>query len=245
MKFILKDLIKKKYDIDEKTIESLAMQGRIYVNNEKVFLASQKYDEKVNIRIEYQKEKYVSRGAYKLKEALEKFEINPKDLVCLDIGSSTGGFVQILLENNAKKVYALDVGTNQLDYSLRTNKKVVVYEKTNLKNIEKDLFLEDIDLITCDVSFISLKHVLLVCNKTFKNNVQLIVLIKPQFEASKKYVLPGGYVDEKHHDYIKNKIVEIAARNNFALQKEIIKSPILGDKSKNIEYLAYFKKKEL
>ncbi|PZV99937.1 TlyA family RNA methyltransferase [Metamycoplasma auris] len=244
MKFSLKELIKKQYDIDDKTIESLAMQGRIYVNNEKVFLATTRYDESVNIKVQYQKEKYVSRGAYKLKEAIEKFQISPKDLVCLDIGSSTGGFVQILLENEAKKVYALDSGTNQLDYSLRTNKKVVVYEKTNLKNITSNLFSEDIELVTCDVSFISLKHVFEVCNKTFNNNTKLIVLIKPQFEASKKYVEPGGYVDEKYHPYLKNKIIEIAKLNNFVLQKEIIRSPILGDKSKNIEYLAYFKKEK-
>ncbi|WP_427867286.1 TlyA family RNA methyltransferase [Mycoplasmopsis arginini] len=242
MKKTLKELIKEKFNLEDKKIDSLAMQGKIFINNEKVFLASMKVDENCNIEIKEKNNKYVSRGAYKLKEAIEKFQIEIENKTCLDIGSSTGGFVQVLLENKANKVYALDSGTNQLDFFLRKNDKVVVYEKTNLKNINQSLFSEVIELITCDVSFISLKHVFEVCNKTFLNGTKLMALIKPQFEASSKYVEPGGYVPEQHHEYIKNKILQIAKENNFVLIKPIIKSPILGDKSKNIEYLSFFEK---
>ncbi|WP_330463273.1 TlyA family RNA methyltransferase [Metamycoplasma gateae] len=242
MRKTLKELIKEKFNIDDKTIDSLALQGKIFVNNEKYIITSLKFAEDCNIEIKDKKNQYVSRGAYKLLEAVDKFNIDANNKICLDIGSSTGGFVQVLLENNAKKVYALDSGTNQLDFKLRQDQRVVVYEKTNLKNINKSLFEEKVELITCDVSFISLKHVFEICNKTF-NNIKLITLIKPQFEASKKYVQPGGYVDEIHHEFIKNKILEIAKNNNFNLVVPIIKSPILGDKSKNIEYLAFFEKK--
>ncbi|CRH45817.1 TlyA family RNA methyltransferase [Mycoplasmopsis arginini] len=242
MKKTLKELIKEKFNLENKKIDSLAMQGKIFINNEKVFLASIKVDENCNIEIKDKSNKYVSRGAYKLKEAIEKFEIEVENKTCLDIGSSTGGFVQVLLENKANKVYALDSGTNQLDFSLRKNDKVVVYEKTNLKNINESLFDEVIELITCDVSFISLKRVFEVCNKIFLNGTKLMALIKPQFEASSKYVEPGGYVPEQHHEYIKNKILQIAKENNFVLIKPIIKSPILGEKSKNIEYLSFFEK---
>ncbi|BAP39359.1 TlyA family RNA methyltransferase [Metamycoplasma canadense] len=245
MKKTLKELIKQKYNLDDKTIDSLAMQGKIFVNNEKIFLSSFKFKEDCKIEINDKKNKYVSRGAYKLKKAIEEFNIQPEDKICLDIGSSTGGFVQVLLEYKAKKVYALDSGTNQLDFSLRQNKNVFVYEKTNLKNITSEMFKEKIDLITCDVSFISLKNVFEICNRSFENGVKIMALIKPQFEASSKFVEPGGYVKEEHHEYIKNKIIRFANDNNFYLIKQIIKSPILGDKSKNIEYLSFFEKKEM
>ncbi|MGX9339534.1 TlyA family RNA methyltransferase [Mycoplasma sp. 332] len=244
MKKTLKQLIKEKFLLDEKTIDSLAMQGRIIVNNEKVFYPTLRFSDDCVITIKQKKDNYVSRGAYKLKEAIKEYGINVEDKVCLDIGSSTGGFVQVLLENKARKVYALDSGTNQLAFSLRINDKVVVYEKTNLKVINNNLFGEDINLVTCDVSFISLKYVFEVCNKTFGNGVLLVALIKPQFEASSKYVEPGGYVPKQHHEYIINKVINIARENNFILLKPIIESPIRGEKSKNIEYLSFFVKQE-
>ncbi|PYF43703.1 TlyA family RNA methyltransferase [Metamycoplasma alkalescens] len=242
MKKTLKELIKQKYNLDDKEINSLTMQGRVFVNNEKVLLTSLKFLDSDKIEIKFKKTKYVSRGAYKLKEAIEKFKLKIKNKVCLDIGSSTGGFVQILLENHAKKVYALDSGTNQLDFSLRVNENVVVYEKTNLKNMNPSMFVEKLDLVTCDVSFISLRHVFEICNKIFDYKIKLITLIKPQFEASSKYVANGGYVEQKYHEFILNKVINIAKKNNFHLLKAIIKSPILGEKSKNIEYLAFFEK---
>ncbi|MBN4089410.1 TlyA family RNA methyltransferase [Mycoplasma enhydrae] len=243
MKKTLKELIKIKHNLDDKTIDSIVMQGKIIVNGEKVFLSSLKFPEDSKIKIINYEKEYVSRGAYKLKEAITKFNIKVDNKVCLDIGSSTGGFVQVLLENNASKVYAVDSGTNQLDYSLRIKDNVFVYEKTNLKNLTENMFDENIDLITCDVSFISLKHVFEICNKIFNNNCQLVALIKPQFEASSKYVQPGGFVDKQHHKFIIDRVIEHAKKNDFVLVNEIVESPILGEKSKNIEYLSHFEKR--
>ena len=136
-KELIKILISKYPNKDEKLLISLIKEGKFIINNEKVFLPYLKFDEN-NINIYYLESKqYVSRGAYKLLEAIDKFKLNLVDLICLDIGSSTGGFVQVELEKGAKKVYAIDVGTNQLDYSLRTNKNVILYEKTNRGDIWK------------------------------------------------------------------------------------------------------------
>ncbi|AZZ65469.1 TlyA family RNA methyltransferase [Metamycoplasma phocicerebrale] len=243
MKKTLKELLKLNFNFeDDKEIDSIVMQGKVIVNNEKILLSSLKFPENVKIRIINHKIPYVSRGAFKLKEALKQFKVDVNNKICLDIGSSTGGFVQVLLEAGASKVFALDSGTNQLDYSLRINEKVIVYEKTNIKNILSSMFNEKIDLITCDVSFISLKYVFEACSKTFEKIDNLIVLIKPQFEASSKYVEQGGFVKEEHHNFIINRVLEYANNYGFKLLNPIVKSPILGDKSKNIEYLANFQK---
>ena len=150
-KELIKILISKYHNKDEKLLISLIKEGKFIINNEKVFLPYLKFDEN-NINIYYLESKqYVSRGAYKLLEAIDKFKLNLVDLICLDIGSSTGGFVQVELEKGAKKVYAIDVGTNQLDYSLRTNKNVILYEKTNLKGLNQTFFSENSDFVGCEV----------------------------------------------------------------------------------------------
>ncbi|WP_369085968.1 TlyA family RNA methyltransferase [Metamycoplasma spumans] len=242
MKKTLKQLVSSLHNIDEKMAEALIREGKVIANGEKVFLPSLKYDEeKSKIELIIEKKEYVSRGAYKLLGAIEKFNLDLSNLVCIDIGSSTGGFVQVLLENNAKKVYAIDSGTNQLDYSLRINDKVVVYEKTNLKNLNREMLKENLQFATCDVSFISLRHVFKICNEILDEGVRIMALIKPQFEAISKYVEEGGYVDIQHHEYIINKVLNFAKENNFVLEK-IDKSPITGEKSKNIEYISLFRK---
>lgn len=191
-----------------------------------------------NIRIKEIKN-YVSRGALKLIKALDSFKVTPDNYVCIDFGSSTGGFTQALLNNGAKKVYAIDVGFNQLDYSLRIDKRVVVMERTNLKDVSLSNFSEIIDLIVCDVSFISLKHVFKKSFNLLVENKKLIVLIKPQFEGKKEYVQPGGYVEIKHHKEIIDNVVLFANDYGFTFL-DLVKSPISGLKSKNQEYLAYF-----
>ncbi|WP_412031426.1 TlyA family RNA methyltransferase [Metamycoplasma buccale] len=236
------DILIEKFKLENNVAESLIRAGDVLVNDEKIILPSLKFDEKnINIKL-LNKKQYVSRGAFKLIAALKEFKINLQNFICLDIGSSTGGFVQVLLENGANKVYAVDVGTNQLDYKLRINEKVVVYEKTNLKNLNIDFFNEPLDLITCDVSFISLKHVFAVSQHLLESKKKIITLIKPQFEAISKYVSKGGFVDEIHHKYIIEKVISYAKKCNFNLLK-ISKSPILGGVSKNIEYLALFERK--
>ncbi|MGZ9428849.1 TlyA family RNA methyltransferase [Mycoplasma sp. 1012] len=227
-----------------KNVETLIRMGKVKVNGEIIFIPSTKISfEKDKVEVFEEKKEWVSRGAYKLLEAIKLFNLNFQDKTVLDIGSSTGGFTEVSLKYGAKKVYALDSGTNQLDYSLRTNTKVIPLEKTNLKSISFELFKEKMDIIVCDVSFISLKEVFKVIKEIVTLNTDIMLLIKPQFEASSKYVEKGGYVDEKHHQFLINRVVEHGKDNGFKLIK-ISKSPILGNKSKNIEYVTLFKRSE-
>lgn len=228
------------FNYTEKEARAVIMTGRVLVNNEPIIISSHKISKSDIVRIK-NIDKWVSRGAFKLLEAINCFKINLKNKICLDIGASKGGFTQVLLEFGAQKIYALDSGTNQLDYSLRINPKIVCLEKTNLKSINKNFFSSKLNFICADVSFISVKNIFNVLKQEFlANNVEIICLIKPQFEAPYSLVEKGGYVDEIHHKSIINNIIDYAKEKGFDLLK-IIKSPILGNKSKNIEYLGYFK----
>lgn len=220
----------------------LIMSGNVLVNEEIIIKGSTKIKETDVIRIK-SKKKWVSRGSYKLLEAIEKFNLNLIDKICLDVGASTGGFTQVLLTNGVKKVYALDSGTNQLDFTLRQNEKVISLEKTNLKSINDDMFEEKIDFICCDVSFISVKKLFDVLSKTnvLANNNYVLILIKPQFEASSNIVEKGGFVNKIHHKDIIDSIISYAIKLNFIFLS-IIESPIKGNVSKNIEYLALFRR---
>ena len=220
----------------------LIMSGNVLVNEEIIIKGSTKIKETDVIRIK-SKKKWVSRGSYKLLEAIEKFNLNLIDKICLDVGASTGGFTQVLLTNGVKKVYALDSGTNQLDFTLRQNEKVISLEKTNLKSINDDMFEEKIDFICCDVSFISVKKLFDVLSKTnvLANDNYVLILIKPQFEASSNIVEKGGFVNKIHHKDIIDSIISYAIKLNFIFLS-IIESPIKGNVSKNIEYLALFRK---
>ncbi len=236
---LIKKIIAMNYD--EKLADSLIRIGSVFVDEVAVTMPQTKIKEDSIIKIKESK-KYVSRGAYKLLSALEEFEVNPQNLVCLDIGSSTGGFTQVLLEKEAKFVYALDVGTNQLEYKLRSNPKVKTLEKTNLKLINEKMFDQQIDLIVCDVSFISLKHVFDVISPLLKPSSFFIALIKPQYEANSNDISEGGFAKVELHKQIIDKII-MYSEDNFEFIK-LKKSPILGNKSKNIEYLSLFKRKK-
>lgn len=231
-------LIEKGYE--QKQADTLIRIGKVYVNDEIIILPSIKVAQDVNIRVKQEEKTWVSRGAYKLLKAIEYWKIDFTNKIILDIGSSTGGFTQVALKHNAAKIYALDVGTNQLDYSLRKDSKIVVYEQTNLKKINLAMFDEPLDLIVCDVSFISLKEVFKVLAPILRPKTQLILLIKPQFEASPKYVEKGGVVNEKYHDFLINRLIENA--KEFYNYLDHIPSPILGKTAKNIEYLALFER---
>ena len=240
-KELIKILIDKYTNYSEKTLLAFIKEGKVIVNGEKSFLPFMKF-EITNLNLELlEPKKYVSRGAFKLVAAIEKFNLKLNNLVCLDIGSSTGGFVQVLLENNAKKVYAVDVGTNQLDYSLRNNPKVAVYEKTNLKDLTTNFFKEQIEFITCDVSFISTKYVFQVSKDLLQSGSKLMILIKPQFEAPSFLVLERGIVEQKHHERIIKTVIEYAKNNHFKFINAY-ESPITGQKSKNIEYISLFER---
>ncbi|WP_027334480.1 TlyA family RNA methyltransferase [Mycoplasma elephantis] len=226
---------------DFKIAQGLILSGNVFINEEKIIFPNYLINEKDKIRI-IEKEHYVSRGAYKLLHAIKKWDIDFKNKIVIDVGSSTGGFTQVLLENGAKRVYCVDSGTNQLDYNLRKNEKTVVLENTNLKNINSELIRDYVDFIVCDVSFISLKEVFKVAKKVNSKHLELILLIKPQFEASKNLVENKGIVSLKHHESIIENVKNYDAENFKFVELE--QSPILGKKSKNIEYLSYFIRKE-
>ncbi len=185
--------------------------------------------------------KYVSRAGNKLEKAIHNFNINVNNLVCLDIGSSTGGFTDCLLQFNAKLIYALDVGTNQLDWKIRSNNKVIVMEKTNFKYCKSNDFDNEIEFSCCDVSFISLEKIIPILSNILINNGNAILLIKPQFETKKENVKKGKIIDNKIHINVIEKIILCAINNNFDIIN-LTYSPILGNKKKNIEYLLHIKK---
>lgn len=239
MKLKVIDLVIKK-GFSQKEAEILIRTGKVKTNIEKILLPSQKIDHKAEIFI-LENKKYVSRGAEKLKQALDFFEVKVDNLICLDIGSSTGGFTQILLENNAKLVFALDSGLNQLNYKLRNDNRVISMEKTNIKFVKKEDFSSQIDFAVCDVSFISLTKVFPVVKNLLYKNSLFLVLLKPQFEASSKYVEKGGFVNKKFHLFLIEKIKKNASENNFIFIKSCL-SPITGKVAKNEEYFLLFKK---
>ncbi|UWD33902.1 TlyA family RNA methyltransferase [Mesomycoplasma molare] len=239
MKKKLIDILKEK---NIANAESLIRTSKVIVNGEIITTPGFIVNElQSKIEVKNNEKEWVSRGAFKLIEAIKKFNLDFTDKIVLDIGSSTGGFTEVSLKYGAKKVFALDSGTNQLDYKLRINPKVEVYEKTNLKNINFSLFNEYIDIVVCDVSFISLKEVFKVINFVIHDDSKLMLLIKPQFEASRKYVKEGGFVEEKYHDFLINRVKEYGIEHGFKMTK-IDRSPILGNKSKNIEYISLFEK---
>ena len=238
MKLLLKDIILKRKILPEKDINKYIKAGMVLVDDVVNSFPNDKVDENSSIRIKKGKE-WVSRGAYKLLHALEVFQIDVNGFTCIDIGASTGGFTEVLLSKGAKFVYCVDSGYNQIDYKLRIHEQTKIMESTNLKAIG-DSFNDKIDIIVCDVSFISLKHVFNVARDILSPNKKIIVLIKPEFEASSNLVDKGGYVDIKHHQKIINSIIEYAETQGFKSIKTV-KSPILGKKSKNIEYLSIFR----
>ncbi len=193
---------------------------------------------------------YVSRGGLKLAHAIKEFNINLEGRICIDMGASTGGFCDCMLQNGAKFVYALDCGYNQLAWKLRNDKRIKSIEKINVKNCSfKDVYgtdeLDDKNLPTfmsMDLSFISIKKVLENCEKLIAKNSECVLLIKPQFEAGKDEIDKGGVVkDEKTRMKIVKDIKEYCESIGF-LTLGLTESPIQGAKSKNIEYLIYLKR---
>lgn len=184
---------------------------------------------------------YVSRGAYKLLHAISYYKINLENKICLDIGCSTGGFSQVMLENKAKFIYAIDVGYKQFNHKL-LSKKICLKEKTNFLNLNSTDFENKIDFIACDVSFISLAKIIRHIHKIFPYPFKLVCLIKPEFELTPKIIAKNkGYVNLKYHKKVIEKILSLAKKLNFKIH-EPIKSPIAGAKKRNIEYLVLLEK---
>ena len=185
--------------------------------------------------------KFVSRGGLKLEGALEAFETDVRDLVCLDVGASTGGFTDCLLQRGAARVYAIDVGYGQLDWRLRNSEKVILFERTNARALDTKIIPELLDLVVCDVSFISLKKVLLPVKKLLNRKFEILSLVKPQFEARKNEVGRGGIIkDSRIHNRICEELM-LWFKQNFDYEYlNIIDSPIKGQKG-NKEFFIYIK----
>ena len=217
--------------------QAMVMAGQVFVNKKKVIKNGETFEHDSNISITNLHPFWVSRGSLKLLHAIKFFNMEVDNLVCMDIGASTGGFTQVLLENNAKKIYSIDVGYNQMHEKLRNNPKIVILEKTNARNIELNLISERIDLIVCDTSFISIKKVLRKSLSLLKNNEgKVIALIKPQFEANKTEIKKGGVVkDSQVHKRICLEIEKWFIEECNMKVKGITQSPLKGPKG-NIEY---------
>ena len=230
--------------------QGLILAGHVKVNGEKVTKAATQFDTQKDISIEVITLPFVSRGGLKLDKAVKAFEIDLKDKICLDAGASTGGFTDCMLQNNAKKVYAVDVGYGQIAWKIRQDERVKTIERTNIKNCgfleifdnEDD---EKCDFCAMDLSFISITKVLENIKNFLKpDSFEIVSLIKPQFEAGREFIEKKGVVKDKnvHKNVIKN-VIDFAASIGLNAQK-LTFSPITGPAG-NIEYLVYFTPKPI
>ncbi|WP_417904905.1 TlyA family RNA methyltransferase [Candidatus Tisiphia endosymbiont of Micropterix aruncella] len=233
-------LVESKLVDDINIARSLIVQGKVYINQyQNTKPGTGILPDTPDIIIKHPVHDYVSRGALKLIAALDYFNIDPQDLVCLDIGSSTGGFTEVLLRRNAKKIFAVDVGYGELHYKLRNNPKISVIERTNARYLTVEQISLPLDLIVCDASFISLTTILPTSFALAKDNCNLVALIKPQFEVARDEVGSGGIVrSQLLHQRVCNHIQQwLESNHNFNIYG-IIPSPILGAKG-NQEFLIY------
>ena len=224
--------------------KSLIMAGVVYVNGQKEDKAGTGFDpdpDKTRIEVRGQVLPYVSRGGLKLEKALRVFPIRLAGKTCMDIGASTGGFTDCMLQNGAVKVFAIDVGYGQLDWSLRTDERVINMERTNVRNVTPEDIGELIDLASIDVAFISLEKVLPAVKAMLKPAGEIVALIKPQFEAGREKVGKKGVVrDPKVHLEVIHNVVDMAREMNF-VTRELTFSPVKGPEG-NIEYLIWLSK---
>ena len=231
------------YESREKA-KAAIMAGLVFVDADKVDKAGTKISREAAITVKGALHPYVSRGGLKLEKAIKQFGISMKDKTMLDIGASTGGFTDCALQNGASQVYAVDVGYNQLDWSLRNDPRVKVMERTNFRYVTAESLAGPIpDIATIDVSFISLKLILPPLKAILKPNGETVALIKPQFEAGRDKVGKSGVVRDKDtHIEVLNTVLGFAAQAGFALQG-LTYSPITGGEG-NIEFLAYWRLNE-
>lgn len=221
--------------------KAVIMTGNVFVNDQREDKAGQKFPEEVCIEIRGKKLKFVSRGGYKLDKAIAVFPIELKNLICMDVGSSTGGFTDCMLQNGAAFVYAVDVGTNQLAWKLRQDERVRSMEKTNIRYVKPEDIGELVDFVSIDVAFISLTKVLEPVKALMKEGASMVCLIKPQFEAGREKVGKKGVVrDPSVHREVIGNIISYAGSLGFAICG-LDFSPIRGPEG-NIEYLLYIKK---
>ncbi len=234
-------LVQKGIATSRQRAKAMIMEGNVFVDGVREDKAGSCFDRNAQIEYRGRKLRYVSRGGLKLEKALEVFPVDPEGKVCMDIGASTGGFTDCMLQKGAQKVYAIDVGYGQLDYRLRTDERVVCMEKTNFRYLKPEDIDERPQLATVDVSFISLDIILPVAYELIDSVSEMICLIKPQFEAGREKVEKKGVVrDKKVHEEVIAKAIDTAVRCGFTV-KGLDYSPIKGPEG-NIEYLMYLSK---
>lgn len=223
--------------------KTLIMTGNVFVNGQREDKVGTQIDLTAAIEIKSNPIPYVSRGGLKLEKAIKAFDLILTDLTCMDVGASTGGFTDCMLQNGAAKVFAVDVGYGQLDWSLRQDPRVICMEKTNIRYVTPQEITEPLDFVSIDVSFISLSKILLPIWHLMKLNAHCVCLIKPQFEAGREKVGKKGVVrDWQTHFDVILKVIEYTQSIQFEIL-DLSYSPIKGPEG-NIEYLLYIRKIE-
>ena len=234
-------LVKRGLAESREKAKAIIMTGNVFVEEQREDKAGSTFAEDAQIRIKGTPMKYVSRGGYKLEKAMELWHVPLQDKLCMDVGSSTGGFTDCMLQNGAVKVYAIDVGTNQLAWKLRQDERVVSMEKTNIRYVTPEDIADPIDFSSIDVAFISLTKVLIPVWNLLKNGGRVVCLVKPQFEAGREKVGKKGVArDKKVHEEVVCHIMTYALSMGFEILG-LSYSPIKGPEG-NIEYLLYIEK---
>ncbi|MBP5264111.1 MAG: TlyA family RNA methyltransferase [Lachnospiraceae bacterium] len=235
-------LVEQGHATSREKAKAILMSGNVYVNGQKEDKAGTMFDPtKIKLEVRGSTLKYVSRGGLKLEKAMQTWEFPLEGCICMDVGASTGGFTDCMLQNGASKVYSVDVGHGQLDWKLRNDERVVCMEQTNFRYVVRDDIADDLDFVSVDVSFISLTKILIPARNLLKVGGEMVCLIKPQFEAGREKVGKNGVVRElSTHREVIEKVVDFADLVGFAV-KGLTYSPIKGPEG-NIEYLIYLKK---
>lgn len=234
-------LVKRGLAQSREKAKAIIMTGNVFVKNQREDKAGSTFEEDVEIEVKGNEMKYVSRGGYKLEKAIDLWGVPLEDKTCMDVGSSTGGFTDCMLQNGASKVYAIDVGTNQLAWKLRQDDRVISMEKTNIRYVTHENVPEDIQFASIDVAFISLTKVLVPVRNLLAHDGRVVCLVKPQFEAGREKVGKKGVVrDIKVHEEVVCNVMTYAIAIGFKIL-ELSFSPIKGPEG-NIEYLLYIEK---
>lgn len=236
-------LVKQGFAPSREKAKAILMTGNVFVDGQREDKAGTTFDEsKIHIEVKGSSLKYVSRGGLKLEKAMEQFPIMLANMICMDIGASTGGFTDCMLQNGAERVYAIDVGHGQLDWKLRSDERVVCMEKTNFRYVVPEDIGQKIDFASVDVSFISLTKILIPARNLLREQGHMACLIKPQFEAGRDKVGKKGVVrDPEVHKEVIRKVIDYADLIGFKV-KGLTYSPIKGPEG-NIEYLVYLEKR--
>lgn len=234
-------LVKRGLAESREKAKAVIMAGNVFVKEQREDKAGSTFPEDVSIEVKGTPMKYVSRGGYKLEKAIALWQVPLVDQICMDVGSSTGGFTDCMLQNHAAKVYAIDVGTNQLAWKLRQDERVISMERTNIRYVTRTEVPERIGFASIDVAFISLTKVLIPVWNLLEDGGRVVCLVKPQFEAGRDKVGKKGVVrDQKIHREVVQHIMIFALAMGFQI-RDLSFSPIKGPEG-NIEYLLYLEK---